>query len=77
MMGALPRFARSDLDQEGVALAAAGADRRQPEPAAVSPQLVHHRAEDRAPEAPIGCPSATAPPFTLTLSGSAPSSGPS
>src|SRR5439155_8929437 len=26
-----------------------------------------------APEAPIGCPSATAPPFTFTRSGSAPS----
>ena len=28
----------------------------------------------RAPEAPTGCPSATAPPFTLTRSSSAPSS---
>ena len=28
----------------------------------------------RAPEAPIGWPSATAPPFTFTFSGSAPSS---
>src|SRR5438445_219652 len=27
----------------------------------------------RAPDAPIGCPSATAPPFTFTRSGSAPS----
>src|SRR5918994_2136645 len=37
------------LDQQRVALAAAGADRREAEPAAVAPQLVHHRADDSAP----------------------------
>jgi hypothetical protein len=31
---------------------------------------VEQRDEDRAPEAPIGWPSATAPPFTLTFVGS-------
>src|SRR5690349_3306682 len=36
----------SDLEQEGVALAAARADRREAEAAAVPAQLVHHRAED-------------------------------
>src|SRR5436190_20596110 len=36
----------SDLQQERVALAAAGADRSEAEAAAVSPQLVHHRADD-------------------------------
>ena len=38
--------AELDLDQERVALAAAGADRRQPEPAATAAQLVHERRED-------------------------------
>src|SRR4051794_724022 len=42
---------RSDLQQEGVALAAAGADRGEAEAAAVSAQLVHHRADD----ASAGC----------------------
>src|SRR4051812_14768573 len=41
-----PQRSGSDLDQKRVALTAAGADRRQAEPAAVPPQLVHHRAED-------------------------------
>src|SRR5260370_19589364 len=37
-----------DLDQEGVSLPAAGADRGQPEPAAVAAQLVDHGADDAA-----------------------------
>src|SRR6201990_2796149 len=40
------KMPRSDLDEEGVALAAAGADRSEPEPAAVAAQLVDHRGED-------------------------------
>src|SRR6266511_4901970 len=36
----------SDLEQKGVALPAAGADRREPEAAAVAAELVDHRAED-------------------------------
>ena len=46
---ATPRRVRaraSDLDQEGVALAAAGADRREAEPAAVAAELVDQRADD-------------------------------
>src|SRR5215217_5547009 len=43
------RSEKSDFDQERVALAPAGADRREPEAAAVSPQLVHHRPEDAGP----------------------------
>src|SRR5690349_8321420 len=38
----------SDFDQQRVALAAAGADRSEAEPAAVAPQLVDHRPEDAA-----------------------------
>src|SRR5579884_4363658 len=38
--------ATSDRDQERVALAAAGADRREAEAAAVAAQLVHHRGDD-------------------------------
>src|SRR5207247_6499446 len=38
-----------DLDQERVALAAAGADRREAEPAAVAAKLVDHRPEDSRP----------------------------
>ena len=37
---------RLDLDEDGVAPAAARADRGEAEPAAVSAQLVHHRRED-------------------------------
>src|SRR5436190_10605186 len=37
---------RSGFDQDGVALAAAGADRGEAETAAVAAQLVDHRAED-------------------------------
>src|SRR5581483_9259017 len=37
-----------DLDEQRVALAAAGADRREPEPAAVPAQLVHQRPDDPA-----------------------------
>ena len=62
-----------DLDDDRVALAAAGADRRHAEPAAAPAQLVHERARMRAPLAPIGWPSAIAPPLTLTLSSSTPS----
>ena len=36
-------------------------------------QLVHERADDAPPDAPMGCPSATAPPLTLTISSSTPS----
>src|SRR4029453_18955018 len=39
-------FLRLDLDQECVALAAARADRCEPEAAAVTPELVDHRRED-------------------------------
>src|SRR5436190_6141360 len=39
---------RSDLDQESVSLAAAGADRGEAEAAAVAAELVHHGAEDAA-----------------------------
>src|SRR4051812_46292069 len=46
-----PRLCCSDLQQQGVALAAAGADRGEAEAAAVSAQLVHHRADD----ASAGC----------------------
>ena len=42
------REARSDLDQQRVALPAAGADRGETEPAAVAAQVVHHRPEDPA-----------------------------
>src|SRR6476619_6035365 len=38
----------SDLDQERVALPTAGADRREPEPAAVAAEVVNHRPEDPA-----------------------------
>ena len=41
-------LAGQDLDQQRVALAAAGADRREAEAAAVAAQLVHHRPEDPA-----------------------------
>src|SRR5947209_6947758 len=37
---------RSDLDEKSVAMSAAGADRGEPEPAAVPPQLVDHGRED-------------------------------
>ena len=39
-------FLRLDLDQQRVALAAAGADRREAEPAALAAELVDHRRED-------------------------------
>src|SRR5437867_8145847 len=45
--GRCPRKS-SDVDQERVALAAAGADRGEAETAAVAAQVVHHRAEDPA-----------------------------
>src|SRR6185503_21170222 len=38
----------SDLDQERVALSAAGADRREPEPSAVTPEVVDHSGHDPA-----------------------------
>src|SRR5215211_6884926 len=41
-----PRSCKSDLDEERVALPAAGADRGESEPASVPAQLVDHRRED-------------------------------
>ena len=68
------RLGAVDLDDHRVALAAAGADRRHAEPAAAAAQLVDERqSRMRAPLAPIGWPSAIAPPLTLTLSSSTPS----
>ncbi|MBM2823864.1 MAG: hypothetical protein HW413_2610, partial [Thermoleophilia bacterium] len=39
----------SNLDEQRVALAAAGADRCEAEPAPFAPELVHHRRHDTAP----------------------------
>ena len=44
-----PLGRRLDLEQQRVALAAAGADRREPQAAAVPPQLVDHRPENPRP----------------------------
>src|SRR5918999_3913657 len=47
---------RLNLEQEGVALAAAGADRGEPEAAAVPAQLVHHRPDDARARGPDRVP---------------------
>src|SRR4029453_2993452 len=46
----------SDLEQERVALATAGADRREAETTAVAAQLVHHRAHDPRARGPDRMP---------------------
>src|SRR3954452_2308673 len=46
MLGSSESRVVLDLQEHSVALAAAGADRREPEPAAAAPQLVRERRED-------------------------------
>ena len=65
---------RGDADDEGVALAAAAAQRGCADAAAAALQLEREVQGDAGPDMPIGWPSAIAPPLTLTLSASMPSS---
>lgn len=57
----------------GRAHAASSAERSDADPAAPAPVLVDQGHQDRAPDAAIGWPIPTAPPFTLTMSWEKPS----
>ena len=62
-----------DAHDQGVALAAAAAQRGRTDAAAAAAELVDEVSTTR-PRLPTGCPSAIAPPLTLTMSSAMPSS---